>query len=412
MSNMKAVVIGGGAAGFFGAITCAQTNDEAEVILLEKTTKLLSKVKISGGGRCNVTNAETEVNRLIKNYPRGSKELRSSFNEFSTSDTVKWFEKRKVKLKAEPDGRIFPVTDSSQTILDCLIGEARVSGVKILTESSVKSLQKEKNHFLLQVKGGAEIRCQKILIATGGSPNPDSYQWLAELGHDIIAPVPSLFTFNIPDFRLNGLQGLSVPNAIVKIAGQKNNQEGPVLITHWGLSGPAIIRTSAWEARNLNDQNYTFNVLVNWVPDFNEETLRQKFLSLKDESGKKIISSYFEFGLPRRLWERFIGLAGIDEEKRWSELPKKNMNILIQEMVNGTYQVKGKTTFKEEFVTCGGVSLKDVNMETMESKKCPGLYFAGEVLDIDGITGGFNFQAAWTTGYLAGKHMAHALYRK
>lgn len=409
---MKAVVIGGGAAGIFGAIAIAKFNPDAEVILLEKTYKLLSKVKISGGGRCNVTNSETHISNLIKNYPRGGKELRSVFKEFSTLDTFKFFEERNAKLKVENDGRVFPVSDNSQTIIDCLVFEARVLGVKIFTDSSVKSLQKTSKGFELSIKGGAAIKCDRVLISTGGGPSLSSYDWLNKMGHTIVEPVPSLFTFNIPDFKLNGLQGLSVPNALVKIRGTKFSQSGPLLITHWGISGPSVIKLSAWAARFLAEENYNFNIVVNWLPEFNEETLRLKMIEAKDDLNKKVMSSAFLFNLPRRLWERFVLLAQIDPDLKWADLSKKHINSLVQEIVNGSYVVKGKTTFKEEFVTSGGISLKEIDMNTMESKNESGLYFAGEILDIDGVTGGFNFQAAWSTGYVAGKNIAYSLYRK
>jgi len=403
---MKAVVIGGGAAGFFGAVSIARYNPDAEVILLERSHKLLSKVKVSGGGRCNVTNAETNISTLLKNYPRGAKELRTVFNSFSTNDTVRFFEERGVPLKAENDGRVFPVSDQSQSIIDCLVKEARKLDVKILTDVHVKALRKEKDQFELTIKSGEKILCDKVLIATGGFHNPESYAWLQTIGHSVIKPVPSLFTFNIPDFRLDGLQGLSVGNVSVRVNGIKQSQEGSILITHWGLSGPSVIKLSAWLARRLHELNYSFSVVVNWLPQYNEETFREYLSALKKENNKKVFSSSALFNLPRRLWERFVALAQIDPDMRWHDLSKKQINVLTQEVVNGTYAVNGKTTFKEEFVTAGGVRLKEIDMHTMESKVEPGLYFAGEILDIDGVTGGFNFQAAWSTGFVAGKHIA------
>lgn len=404
---MKVVIIGGGAAGFFGAITLARHNANAEIIILEKTSKLLSKVKVSGGGRCNVTNSEQHVAQLVKNYPRGNKELKSVFNEFSTVDTFRFFEELQVKLKVEKDGRVFPTSDSSQTIIDCLLNEARKLKVKIVVGVTVKAIHKTTDGFELELNNQDPVKCNKVLVATGGAPKIDSYQWLQKLNQDIILPVPSLFTFNIPQNKLEGLQGLAVNHAIVKIQGQKLAQEGPVLITHWGLSGPGIIKLSAWFARKLSEVNYQFNAVINWLPEYNEETLREKLLIVKSsESAKKVINSAFVFAFPKRLWERFVELAEISSETRWGDVSKKQMNVLIQELVNGTYAVKGKTTFKDEFVTAGGVNLKHINTGTMESKIIPGLYFAGEVLDIDGVTGGFNFQAAWSTGFVAGKNMA------
>jgi predicted Rossmann fold flavoprotein len=410
MKSIRVAVIGGGAAGFFGAITCAELNKDAEVILFEKSKNLLSKVKVSGGGRCNVTHACYENYELVKRYPRGSKELKKAFLKFSTTDTIQWFESRGVKLKTEEDGRMFPETDNSQTIIDCLMRSAEKARVKIITGCGVRSIQKndsEESRFKLIIE--EEIQeFDKILIATGGNPNIDAYQWLAAWGHEIIPPVPSLFTFNVPDSKYDGLMGVAVNTATVRIAGMKAEQTGPLLITHWGLSGPAALRLSAWEARTLHDLNYDFSILINWVPDYSEEPLRKELNIIKSEHPKKIISGHPLFGLPKRLWERLVNLAQIPEGLRWLDLPNKLLNKLIEELLRSSLSVKGKTTFKEEFVTCGGISLKDINIETMESLRCPGMYFAGEVLDIDGITGGFNFQAAWTTGYLAGKSMSEA----
>ncbi|HEX8546945.1 MAG TPA: aminoacetone oxidase family FAD-binding enzyme, partial [Cytophagaceae bacterium] len=293
--------------------------------------------------------------------------------------------------------------------IDCLIKEARVNGVKLLSEFGVKDIEirnDSKDRFLIKLRAGESLIADRILIATGGNPNDDSYNWLKQLGHKILKPVPSLFTFNVPNSRLNGLQGLSVKNAIVKIAGSNFEEKGPLLITHWGFSGPCILRLSAWGARHLADLNYQFNISIKWVPDYNEDMLREFLIQFKEENLKKLVVSNPLFEIPKRLWERIATLSGIEDDVRWLDLPKKSMNKLIEELLRGNFSVKGKTTFKEEFVTCGGVSLAEINFKTMESKLCPGLYFAGEVLDIDGITGGFNFQAAWTTGYLAGKAMS------
>jgi predicted Rossmann fold flavoprotein len=402
---MRVAVIGGGAAGFFGAITCAELNKNAEVTIFEKSKNLLSKVKISGGGRCNVTHACFEDHLLVKKYPRGSKELKKAFTQFSVRDTIQWFESRGVKLKAEEDGRMFPVSDNSQSIIDCLMKAAQRSGVKIITSAAVKSIEKEQHGFKINFSEDFRI-FDKVLIATGGNPNSDSYRWFAALGHTIVSPVPSLFTFNIPDSKYEGLMGIAVNNASVKITGTKAEQSGPLLITHWGLSGPAVLKLSAWEARTLAEKNYQFSIHVSWVPEYSEETLRGKLKAVKSESPKKIISSNPLFGLPRRLWERLVSLAQIPGELRWLDVSNKQVNKLVEELLRSELAVKGKTTFKEEFVTCGGISLKDINLESMESYKCPGMYFAGEVIDVDGITGGFNFQSAWTTGYIAGRSMA------
>ncbi len=410
-SRVRIVIIGGGAAGFFGAVTCAAHNPEAEVILLEKTSKLLSKVRVSGGGRCNVTNNTRHVSQLIKNYPRGGKQLRQPFEVFGVGKTVEWFEHRGVKLKTEPDGRMFPVTDNSQTIIDCLLHEAGKTGVIIKTGTGVEAVEVRNEDstaekFLLKLNNGSALSCHKLLIATGGSPKPESYQWLEKLGHKIEAPVPSLFTFNVPAGNYAELMGISVPAARVKVAGKKLEEEGPLLVTHWGFSGPAVLRTSAWGARMLHEAGYKFTAHISWVPNITEDELRQHLTSYREANPKRVVSVNPMFGLPQRLWKKITEIAEINPEIRWADLPKKNQNKLLEELLRSEQTVSGKTTFKEEFVTAGGVSLQEVDMRTMQSRKVPGLYFAGEVLDIDGITGGFNFQAAWATGFVAGQEMA------
>ncbi|MBX9852766.1 MAG: NAD(P)/FAD-dependent oxidoreductase [Cytophagaceae bacterium] len=402
---MKVGIIGGGAAGFFAAINCAEANKEAEITILEKSSKLLSKVKVSGGGRCNVTHACFNNNELIKNYPRGAKELKNAFSVFSTQHTTEWFKQKGVQLKTEEDGRIFPVSNNSQTIIDCFLHEAEKNKIKILLNSPVLRIKKENDKFILYVSD-KELLFDKVLIAAGGYSKADSYDWIKGFDHEIISPVPSLFTFNIPQSKFEGLQGIAIEKGSVKILGSKAEQSGPVLITHWGLSGPCILRLSAWEARAFHSSNYHFKAFINWIPEFNEEKLREVFIKYKSEHPKKFVVSNPLFNLPRRLWERITEIATIEYGIKWGDMPNKKINKLLEELIRNSIEVKGKTTFKEEFVTCGGVSLKDVDFSTMESKKCKGLYFAGEILDIDGITGGFNFQAAWTTGYIAGKAMA------
>lgn len=407
---MKIGVLGGGAAGFFGAITCAENYPQHEVILLEKSGKLLSKVRISGGGRCNVTHACYDNTLLVQNYPRGSRELRGPFEQFSTNDTIEWFNKRGVKLKTEADGRMFPVTDNSETIAQCLMDAAKNAGVKIKTNLLQLSLSREENDFRVVIQGKEEIFFDKILIATGSGTKTESFDWLAKLGHKIIPPVPSLFTFNLQNHPLKELAGVSVEKTTAKIAGTKLEQQGPILITHWGLSGPAILKLSAWGARELAERNYEFNVIINWLPLFKDETLREKLQKVRDENLKKLIITYSPFPeIPARLWRKIADLSGINEDLRWADISKKHLNILTENLLRSNFAVKGKSTFKEEFVTAGGVSLKDVNLKTMESKKCPGLFFAGEVLDIDAVTGGFNFQNAWTTGFIAGRAIGAAL---
>nr|ADN14509.1 HI0933 family protein [Gloeothece verrucosa PCC 7822] len=403
---MRCVVIGGGAAGFFGAISCAVNHPHTQVILLEAGRNPLTKVSISGGGRCNVTHHCFEAAQLIQFYPRGGKALRSCFTRFQPKDTVAWFAAHGVKLKTEADGRMFPVTDDSQTIVDCLIEAAREAEVIVRTGTPVKAIRREEGYFEVGLKTDQEIPCDRLLIATGS--NPLGYRWAKELGHTIEPPVPSLFTFNIPDPRLKDLAGISVENVHLKLletGKEKFEQQGPLLITHWGLSGPAVLKLSAWGARVLHDHRYKLSLMINWLPEYNSETLRQALLKVKSSEPKRKVFSYCPFNLPKRFWQRLVSFCEINSEVPWAELSKKGLNLLVQELTQGVYKIEGKGVFKEEFVTCGGVSLKEVDFKTMESKVCKGLYFAGEVLDIDGVTGGFNFQSAWTTAWLAGQAM-------
>ncbi len=401
MKNSNIIIIGAGAAGIFAAINAAIKNPKKQVIVLEKSSKLLSKVKVSGGGRCNVTNVCTDARELVKNYPRGSKKLVQAFTAFGTSDTVQWFLERGVKLKAEPDGRMFPVTDDSQTVIDCLLKECDKYKVKILTKTSVEKVEKTDGIFQLHTNTGAVMECEKLLIATGGSNKVEAYHWLEKLGHTISPPVPSLFTFNLKDKAITALAGVSVPEAMVKIAGTKLSQKGPLLITHWGLSGPAVLKTSAWGARVLHEKDYTYTVLINWLSELKEPQAREQLELFQRENPLKKVVSNPPFQLPKRLWEYLALKAEIDPELRWNNFSGKKLNKLVNNLVCDEYEALGKTTFKEEFVTCGGIKLSEVNLQTMESRQCTGLYFAGEVLDIDGVTGGFNFQAAWTTAWLA-----------
>jgi predicted Rossmann fold flavoprotein len=413
-SKPLVAVIGGGAAGFFGAIACAETNPNLQVLLLEKTGKLLSKVRISGGGRCNVTHACETAAQLVAHYPRGSKQLKSAFQQFGVADTSAWFAKRGVTLKTEADGRMFPTTDSSETIARALEDAARLAGVRIVANASVEEIQPlPDGGFRLKLSGASNalqspVQAQSVLIATGGNPKSANYEWLRSLGHSIAEPVPSLFTFNVPASPLSELMGVSVPHARVVLAGEKLQYEGPLLVTHWGVSGPAVLKLSAWGARRLSELGYVGTALINWIPSYTEETLRPWLQQFRQENGKKTVASNPLFGLPQRLWRNLTEQAGIGPETRWSDLPAKSQNRLLELLLRSPLAVRGKTTYKEEFVTCGGVVLDEVDLKTMESRRVPGLYFAGEVLDIDGITGGFNFQAAWTTGFLAGRAMAKA----
>ena len=407
---MNIAIIGGGAAGFFAAITCAETNPDCQVTIFERGKSVLEKVRVSGGGRCNVTHACFDARELVKSYPRGSRELLGPFMQFGPEQTVAWFEQRGVRLKTEADGRMFPNTDDSQTIIDCLSRAAHQAGVKVLTSTRVEKIERIlpfasadgvpplSNRWRI----GSEI-FDKIMLATGSSTTV--WEWLRELGHDIVPPVPSLFTFNTKDTRLRDLAGVSVPKAWLNIPGTKLTAEGPLLVTHWGLSGPAVLRISAWGARELHEKGYKFSLEVNFSGEKNPMAAGDILNKIKLESGKKLVAANTQMELPTRLWQRLVEAAGIAPERRWADLGKADLQALTSQMVAAQFQITGKSTFKEEFVTAGGVSLKEVNFKNFESKICPGLFLAGEVLDIDAITGGFNFQAAWTGGWLAGKAM-------
>jgi predicted Rossmann fold flavoprotein len=397
------VVLGGGASGFFGAIQAARLNPGLKIIILEKSPKLLSKVRISGGGRCNVTYHCFEPTPLSLHYPRGQKELKKLFRSFQAKDTVDWFAKCGVALTAEADGRMFPVTNDSQTIIDCFLKQSELLHIEIITNCGVDGISLDKNLFHIHTTDKREISSGKVLVAIGGHPQPTHYNWLNRLGHTIIPTIPSLFTFNDSEKKFIDLMGVSVARAEVKIAGTKLAQAGPVLITHWGLSGPAVIRLSAWAAEYLHEHAYEFTALVNWTGTISEEVVRDRLNELRISSARKTIMANPLYGLSQRLWDRLVALAEIGETKRWSDASNKDMNRLIEFLIRCPFHIKGKTTFKEEFVSCGGVALNEITLETMESKKSAGLYFAGEVLNLDGETGGFNFQAAWTTAFIAAK---------
>ena len=407
MAKKRLIVIGGGAAGFFCAVNAAKMYVQLEVTIVEKTSKLLSKVKVSGGGRCNVTHALFDIVEMSKRYPRGQNFVKKTFHQFFTTDTIQWFEERGVRLKKEDDGRMFPVTDSSQTVIDCLMHEVNKHHVKIMMNSEVKEIRRQSDQFKVELSGLRELVADYVCIACGGYPKASMFQWLQQLGHTINDPVPSLFTFNLPAHPITRLMGVSVDKAKVKIEGTKLQEEGPVLITHWGLSGPAVLRTSAWGARALNDKNYRFTAHINWIPDYNDAQLKELFQSFRSQhTSKKVINHNFSH-LPSRLWQFLLEQSGIDENIRFSDLPVKQENALIRNLVDYVGEVKGKTTFKEEFVTAGGIQLSEVDANTMMSRIIPNLYFAGEILDVDGITGGFNFQHAWTSGYIAAKSMGN-----
>lgn len=398
---MQVAVIGGGAAGFFAALSVKEHRPDATVTIYEKSDKLLSKVRISGGGRCNVTHNEPVLSRLIKHYPRGATFLRKAFTAFAVPDTIAWFQKHHVALKTEVDGRMFPVTDDSGTIVNALMEAAADRGVRIKLRSAVAHIDTVDRAFRLSING-QWIEADKVIITTGGHPKHEAYGWLADLGHRVVPPVPSLFTFNIPDDPIHGLMGVALP-ARVRIVGTSMESTGPVLITHWGLSGPAVLRLSAWGARDLNERAYRFTVQVNWVGGRSEDGLRSILQTEAMAMERKAARNADPLHLPSRFWEYQIIRAGIDPAQPWGTVPRKSKNRLLDLLTNDRYEVRGKTTFKEEFVTAGGVDLAEVDPMRMESRLHKGLHFAGEVLDIDGITGGFNFQAAWTTGFIAGR---------
>jgi len=427
MSSRRVIVVGGGAAGFFAAITCAEAAPGTEVMLLEKGPQFLSKVRISGGGRCNVTHACFDARELAARFPRGGKALIGPFQRFQARDTVEWFESRGVKLKTEEDGRMFPVTDSSQTIIDCLLDAARKAGVKLVTNRGVEGVKKDADgDFELELSNGEILECERLLLATGGCRTAAMGRLAESLGHTLEPPVPSLFTFHIEVPWLRSLAGVSVELVEAAVPGTKLRERGALLVTHWGLSGPVILRLSAWGARELHGLNYRFPLHVNWLPEgsgsrgrsphqdenvggasvpasrFVDDELNR---SRKEQSARLVVNGPIA-PLGARLWERLVLAAAIPRETRWAELSRPAQHGLVQQLRRTEFSVTGKSLNKEEFVTCGGVRLSEVNFKTMESRICPGLHFAGELLDIDGVTGGFNFQAAWTTGWIAGKAMA------
>ncbi|WP_417367529.1 NAD(P)/FAD-dependent oxidoreductase [Flavobacterium beibuense] len=394
--SFDVVIAGGGAAGFFTAINIAEGNPKLKIAILERGKEVLSKVRISGGGRCNVTHACFIPNDLAKFYPRGERELKGPFNRFCSGDTIEWFEKHGVELKIEEDGRMFPVTDSSQTIIDCFLNATAGLGIQVLTGESIQNIYRAEDYWKIETQ--KETYLSAKLVMTTGS-NPKMWDMMHELGHTIVPPVPSLFTFNIKDPRIKDLMGISAV-ASVKVKGTKLNASGPLLITHWGMSGPGILRVSAWGARELFDKNYQFTLQVNWLNETGFEECEETLWDLKQSQPKKNVVKYCPFDFPNRLWHSLVNAAGIPAEARWADVSKVQLLALVAQLVNGEFKVNGKSTFKEEFVTAGGIELKEVNFKTMESKIQKDLYFAGEILNIDAITGGFNFQNAWTGGYI------------
>ena len=397
------MIIGGGAAGFFAAIACAERNPGARVVLYELTAHPLAKVRISGGGRCNVTTAFTEPKDLVRHYPRGGRELLGPFHRWGPADTAAWFSAHGVELKAEADGRMFPVTDEAGTVVACMERAAQAAGVIVHTRCGVQSVRPG---FFVELTSGEIAACDRLLIATGGGKAGGGLELAQQLGHTIAAPVPSLFTFQLTDQRLAGLAGVAAEHVEVTVPGTKLLERGPVLITHWGLSGPAILKLSAWGARLLHERDYRFELAVNWVAPRGPDQVLAELVRMRSDHPRRQVGGANPFGLPQRLWERLVPAAGVEPARIWTSVSNEALHALARELGCGKFPVTGKSLFKEEFVTCGGVRLGEVDFRTMESRKCPGVHFAGEVLDIDGLTGGFNFQSAWTTGWLAGTAMA------
>jgi predicted Rossmann fold flavoprotein len=409
--KLRVIVVGGGAAGFFGAITAAEKLGAAgEVTLYEATAHPLAKVRVSGGGRCNVTHHCFDPRELVKRYPRGGRELLGAFHRWQPRDMVAWLAERGVETKVEEDGRMFPVTDDSATIVECLTSAAAKAGVRVVSPMGVRHVERASRggagDFWVTLTDGSGVRCERLLIATGGNRSSVGFTVAEALGHTIEPLVPSLFTFHIDDARLIGLSGVSVENAVTAVAGTKLRESGPLLVTHWGLSGPAILKLSAWGARELANRTYEFPLVVNFVPPHTRETLVRELTSVREKNPRKQIGTWSPVAVPLRFWERFVGAAGIAPTTQWTAIGNAALAALATQLTGAEFKVVGKSLFKDEFVTCGGVRLSEVDFRTMESRLCPGLHFAGEVLDIDGVTGGFNFQAAWTTSYLAGTAMA------
>lgn len=398
MHNFDVIIVGGGASGFFTAINLAEQRPDLRIAILERSNEVLSKVKISGGGRCNVTHACFVPNVLAKYYPRGERELKGPFHTFCTGDVMQWFEDRGVALKIEDDGRIFPESDSSQTIIDCFLEEATQLQIKIIKQTIVQKIEKSENGWMIATSKDT-FSCQQLVMATGS--NIKVWDLLKTVGHSIVNPVPSLFTFNIKDERINDLMGVSAEMVSVKVKDTQLKATGPLLITHWGMSGPAILRLSAWGARELFDKNYQFQLVINWTNDYVFDEVLEELMQQKQQHPKKTIFKHPHYQLTHRLWQQLVKAAGISEGTIWADVPKKQLVQLTEQLTQAHFQVNGKSTFKDEFVTAGGIDLKEVNFKTMQSKLHDNLYFIGEILNIDAITGGFNFQNAWTTGFLA-----------
>jgi predicted Rossmann fold flavoprotein len=405
MASKKVVIIGGGAAGFFCAIQIAEQHPDWDIRILEKSSKILSKVKVSGGGRCNVTHACPDIEKLVQKYPRGQRFLKKSFYQFATQQTIEWFAKNGVKLHTEKDGRMFPITNDSETIIQCLMQKVNQYKIQVCMNHEVLEVKKINTIFEITLGNGQTMQADAVCMATGGMLKSNTFPWLLQMGHSIIDPVPSLFTFNVVEKNITTLMGVAVENATIQWKGTKWMERGPLLITHWGISGPAAIKLSAWCAREMAEANYEGAILINWTPEYNEQTLKMEWLNFRQDYGKREMGSKNPFDLPQRLWHYFLQASQIDLKTKWADLKNTSQQQLIQHLTRTTLNIKGKTTFKEEFVTCGGVDLKDIDSLTMESKWVAQLHFAGEMMDVDGITGGFNFQHAWTSGWLAAQHI-------
>lgn len=399
---MKVAIIGGGAAGFYSAIHVKENYPDAEVIIFEKAKKVLVKVKVSGGGRCNVTNGTNSIKELSSAYPRGANQLKKLFGNHNNKHVMEWFQSKGVALTIQPDNCVFPVSQDSQTIIDCFLNECKRLSIEIKTQHRIDKIEPKSDEKIALTINETNIQIfDKVILTTGGSPKESGLQWLVDLGHKIETPVPSLFTFNMPSESVTKLMGIVVEKNQTAIQGTKLKSDGPLLITHWGMSGPSILKLSAFGARILANLNYQFKLQVNWVDEKNTENVKLTIEKIIEEQGSKKLINYRAYLLPQRLWEYLIEKIELNPHQKWNEIGNKGINKLTNILTNDSYEVSGKTTFKEEFVTCGGISLESVNMKTMESKVVKNLYFAGELLDIDGITGGYNFQAAWTTGFTA-----------
>ena len=407
MKRQRVVVVGGGAAGFFAAITSAQTGRIAEVRLLEKGPQFLTKVRVSGGGRCNVTHACFDPRELAKHYPRGGRALLRCFARFQPKDTIAWFESRGVRTKAEADGRMFPTSDCSQTIIDCLLKEAKSAGVKLSAQCGLeRAVRRPEGGFGLELTNKETVVCDRLLLATGGCRGAAAGQAAVGLGHTLEPPVPSLFTFEMPVPWLRDLAGISLDSAEISVPEARVRERGALLLTHWGMSGPAVLRCSAWGARALHALDYHFSIFVNWLPHLSVEEIAAELARRRQAEAARLVVNAPIAPLPARLWEQLVLAAGVPREERWNGLSRSALHGLVQQLIRTCLPVTGKSLNKEEFVTCGGIRLNEVDFNTMQSRICPGLFFAGELLDVDGITGGFNFQAAWTTGWIAGRAMA------